>query len=91
MVRVCPPGTPLEEINFKGHLNRGYKKDTKRDIFSYLDYVRSTDANGGKARARKLSALKGFFSYLVTQVNKLQENPPRESLSGYQKRPCLST
>ena len=37
--------------------------------------MRSTDANGGKARARKLSALKGFFSYLVTQVNKLQENP----------------
>ena len=70
-----PQDTPLEEINLKDISTEDIKKITKRDIFSYLDYVRSTDANGGKARARKLSALKGFFSYLVTQVNKLQENP----------------
>ena len=70
-----PRDTPLEEINLKDISTEDIKKITKRDIFSYLDYVRSTDANGGKARARKLSALKGFFSYLVTQVNKLQENP----------------
>ena len=70
-----PRDTPLEEINLKDISTEDIKKITKREIFSYLDYVRSTDANGGKARARKLSALKGFFSYLVTQVNKLQENP----------------
>ena len=70
-----PQDTPLEEINLKDISTEDIKKIAKRDIFSYLDYVRSTDANGGKARARKLSALKGFFSYLVTQVNKLQENP----------------
>ena len=70
-----PRDTPLEEINLKDISTEDIKKITKRDIISYLDYVRSTDANGGKARARKLSALKGFFSYLVTQVNKLQENP----------------
>ncbi len=70
-----PQDTPLEEIDLKGISTEDIKKIAKKDIFAYLDYVRSTDANGGKARARKLSALKGFFTYLVTQVNKLQENP----------------
>ena len=46
----------------------------KRDIFNYLEYVRSLD-NGPKARARKLSALKGFFNYMCTQVNRLPANP----------------
>ena len=47
-----PRDTPLEEINLKDISTEDIKKITKRDIFSYLDYVRSTDANGGKARAR---------------------------------------
>ena len=47
---------------------------TKRDIINYLDYARSND-NGAKARARKLSALRGFFGYLCHQINELSENP----------------
>ena len=70
-----PANTPAEEIQLTGITTQDIKTITKRDIFAYLDHVRSADANGGKARARKMSALKGFFTYLVTQVNKLQENP----------------
>ena len=51
-----PRDTPLEEINLKDISTEDIKKITKRDIFSYLDYVRSTDANGGKARARSRRA-----------------------------------
>lgn len=58
---------------------------TKRDIFSYLDYARSAD-NGPKARARKLSALKGFFGYMCTQVNRLSQNPTENVTLGTPKK-----
>lgn len=58
---------------------------TKRDIFAYLDYARSAN-NGPKARARKLSALKGFFGYLCTQVNKISDNPTENVNLGAPKK-----
>ncbi|WP_455501266.1 tyrosine recombinase XerC [Gemmiger sp.] len=63
-----------ENIPLQGITTADIKTITKRDIFSYLDYARNAD-NGPKARARKLSALKGFFNYMCTQVNKLTVNP----------------
>lgn len=62
----------------------------KRDILNYLDYVR-TNENGPKARARKMSALRGFFGYLCNQVNLLRDDPtanislgtPKKSLPKY--------
>ena len=65
---------PPENIPLNGITTDDIKKITKRDIFNYLDYARNAD-NGPKARARKLSALKGFFNYMCTQVNKLTVNP----------------
>lgn len=50
------------------------KQVTKRDIFNYLEYTQE-NANGPKARARKLSALRGFFGYLHVQVGKLDADP----------------
>ena len=66
--------TPPEKIDLTGISTRDIAGITKRDIFGYLDYARNAD-NGPKARARKLSALKGFFHYMCTQVNKLPVNP----------------
>nr|WP_305146078.1 tyrosine-type recombinase/integrase [Gemmiger formicilis] len=66
--------TPPEEISLTGITTDDIKTVTKKDIFDYLDYARNAD-NGPKARARKLSALKGFFHYMCTQVNKLTVNP----------------
>lgn len=66
--------TPPEKIDLTGISTRDIAGITKRDIFGYLDYARNAD-NGPKARARKLSALKGFFHYMCTQVNKLTVNP----------------
>ena len=66
--------TPPEKIDLTGISTRDIAGITKRDIFGYLDYARNAD-NGPKTRARKLSALKGFFHYMCTQVNKLTANP----------------
>ena len=57
----------------------------KRDILNYLDYVR-TNENGPKARARKLSALRGFFGYLCNQMNLLQEDPTANISLGSPKK-----
>ena len=66
--------TPPEEIVLTGIATADIQTITKHDIFDFLDHARSAD-NGPKARARKLSALKGFFNYMCTQVNRLPTNP----------------
>ena len=65
---------PPEEIDLTGITTADIRTITKHDIFDFLDHARSAD-NGPKARARKLSALKGFFNYMCTQVNRLPANP----------------
>ena len=66
--------TPPEEIDLTGITTADIRTITKHDIFDFLDHARSAD-NGPKARARKLSALKGFFNYMCTQVNRMPANP----------------
>ena len=66
--------TPPDEITLTGITTADIAQITKRDIFDYLDHARNAD-NGPKARARKLSSLRGFFHYMCTQVNKLATNP----------------
>lgn len=61
------------------------KKIQKRDILNYLDYVR-TNENGPKARARKLSALRGFFGYLCNQMSLLRDDPTANISLGTPKK-----
>ena len=82
--------TPPEKIDLTGIRLDQIAKIQKRDILNFLDYARAHD-NGPKARARKLSALRGFFGYLCNQVNQLSEDPtaniqlgaPKKSLPKY--------
>ena len=81
---------PPEKIDLTGIRLDQIAKIQKRDILNFLDYARAHD-NGPKARARKLSALRGFFGYLCNQVNQLSEDPtaniqlgaPKKSLHKY--------
>ncbi len=49
-------------------------KVTKDDIRAHLDYLASTKGNSNATRARKLSAVKSFFNYLVANEG-LEANP----------------
>ena len=60
--------TPPEKVDLTHITKEQISKIKKRDVLNYLDYTRSQD-NGPRARARKLSALRGFFNYLCNQVN----------------------
>ena len=76
--------TPPEQIDLTKITTRDIAGISKRDIFAFLDHARSA-SNGPKARARKLSALKGFFGYLCTQVNKIPQNPTENVTLGTPK------
>ena len=51
------------------------KTITKEDIFEFLFFMSEQRDNINNSRARKLSAVKGFFKYLTKQVSKLEINP----------------
>lgn len=73
------------QIDLRGITTDRIASIRKRDIFDFLEYARS-QSNGSKARARKLSALRGFFGYLCTQVNRIQEDPTANISLGTPKK-----
>ncbi|MDD4850254.1 MAG: tyrosine recombinase XerC [Gemmiger sp.] len=80
MLPVWQPGlagTPVEKLDLACITTSQIALISKRDIFNYLDAVRG-DGNGPKARARKLSALRGFFKYMSTQAEKLKKDPTQD-------------
>lgn len=82
---LAAPDTPTDQLELRRITTGQIASITKRDIFNYLEYTRSVD-NGAKARARKLSALRGFFGYMCTQVNKLTANPTENISLGSPKK-----
>ena len=82
----CPP----ENINLTQITTADINTISKRNILGYLDHARAND-NGPKSRARKLSALRGFFGYLHGQTGTLKLDPtenislgsPKKSLPRY--------
>ena len=51
------------------------KSISKEDIFEFLFFMSEQKGNINNSRARKLSAVKGFFKYLTNQAGKLDLNP----------------
>ena len=51
------------------------EKITREDIFEFLFFAAESRDNANSSRARKLSAVRGFFKYLNKQVGKLENNP----------------
>ncbi|MCL1858187.1 MAG: tyrosine recombinase XerC [Oscillospiraceae bacterium] len=65
----------FDEINITDINIDFIKTITKEDIFEFLFYMSEQRDNINNSRARKLSAVKGFFKYLTKQVGKLDVNP----------------
>ena len=49
------------------------------DAYSFLAYVQSVNNNNAKTRARKVSSLRGFYKYLQSKTDLLEENKKLES------------
>ncbi len=48
---------------------------TSEDIYEFLHYASELRANHWSARARKLSAIKGFYKYLTVNKHVIENNP----------------
>lgn len=51
------------------------KKIKLLDVYEYLTYTMKERKNSARARARKVSSIKGFFKYLTFNLKLLKENP----------------
>lgn len=58
----------------------------KAEIYEFLYYVTRERENAAATRARKLSSLKGFFKYLTSKTNQLQQNPTDDIEGPSQKK-----
>lgn len=48
------------------------------DVYEYLNYVMVNKKNAARARARKASAIRGFFKYLTINLKVFKKNPVEE-------------
>ncbi len=53
-------------------------KISSQDIYQYLLYAATVLKNGNASRARKLSAIKGFFKFLAVKEKSIPENPAKD-------------
>ena len=51
------------------------KKIKLLDVYEYLNFVMKEKNNSAKARARKVSSIRGFFKYLTVNLCVIKENP----------------
>lgn len=56
------------DLNFFKNLNES-------DVYDFLFFTKSDRDNESSSRARKLSAIKSFYKYLVTKKNYFEKNP----------------
>ncbi len=72
---LVPSDTVFHEIQITDVTLELISTVSTMDIYEYLHYVMHNLGNNPATRARKLSCLKSYFSYLTTKTNKLSENP----------------
>lgn len=72
---LCDDNINLIDIDIKSIDIELVKSITKSEIYEFLHYAIRDRSNSAATRARKLSALKGFFKYLCNKANLLKENP----------------
>ena len=72
--KINPLSEDFEKIDVS-KIDLDYIKHiTQEDIFEFLMYADGTRKNLAAAKARKLSALKGFFKYLHIKRMMIEEN-----------------
>ena len=73
--KMVPTDTPLEEIDITDSDVKLVGSATLSDVYEFLNYVFSEKSNNANTRARKVSAIRGLYKYLTTNVHLLDSNP----------------
>ena len=69
---------PFDEIDISGLDCSFMQSVTKAEIYEYLYYLKNERNNEPASRSRKLSCIKGFFRFMVTKVNRIQQDPSQD-------------
>lgn len=72
---LCDVNINLIDVDIKSINIDFVKSVSKAEIYEFLHYATRERSNSAATRARKLSALKGFFKYICTKANLLKDNP----------------
>jgi site-specific recombinase XerD len=72
---ISPDSEEYQEIRIKKVDNNFIRDITTLDIMEFLVYMANERGNSTASRARKLSAIKTFFKYMVTTERILDKNP----------------
>ncbi len=73
--RIKPYGDEFENIDILPVDLEFVKNIKTEDIYEFLFYTGTERLNGWSAKARKLTAIKSFYKYLVTKRKLLDKNP----------------
>lgn len=72
---ISPKSEEFEKITIECVDNHFIRDITTLDIMEFLVYMANERGNSTASRARKLSAIKTFFKYMVTTERVLEKNP----------------
>ncbi len=72
---ISPKSEEFEKITIECVDNQFVKDITTLDIMEFLVYMANERGNSTASRARKLSAIKTFFKYMVATERLLEKNP----------------
>lgn len=86
--QLSPPDVPFDEISLDGVDLALVKQITRSDVLDYLVFAgrerpqhhkspETTYGNSARTRARKVSALRGFYRYYCDKMQLIEENPTR--------------
>ena len=72
---TAPTAEELEKVNIKDVDLEFVECIRTEDIYEFLFFVGADLQNGWSAKARKLTAIKSFYKYLVNKRHLLEKNP----------------
>lgn len=73
--KIADSNTELKNIKIDDINIDLIKKIKLLDVYEYLNFVMKEKNNSARARARKVSSIRGFFKYLTVNLRILEENP----------------
>lgn len=74
----APEGLPFAQIPIKEVTIDMLAKVTLMEVYDFLAYIAEERGNHERARARKVSAIKGLFKYLTVSTSQLKNNPVKD-------------
>lgn len=75
---LCDPSLPFSKIRVDDVDISFIKSITLTEAYEFMNYLARNRQNNASTRARKTSAIKGFFNYITVKKHLLEKDPMKE-------------